>query len=84
MKLDAIRRTVGHQVRHTIGSIAALGALGALSASALLPLPAAAQQASADFKERTVRVSHVVPKDHPFQIGIDKFAELLAQRAAAA
>ncbi len=52
----------------------------AAAAAAVLPLAATAQQASADFKERTIRVSHVVPKDHPFQVGIDKFGEILAQK----
>jgi tripartite ATP-independent transporter DctP family solute receptor len=65
----------------SITSLTRLCALGALAASTLLPLQAAAQSASADFKERTIRVSHVVPKDHPFQVGIDKFAELLAQKS---
>ncbi len=37
-------------------------------------------QTGAEFSERTIRVSHVVPKDHPFQVGIDKFAELLSQK----
>lgn len=52
----------------------------AAAVAAALPLAALAQQA-ADFKERTIRVSHVVPKDHPFQVGIDKFAELVAQKS---
>lgn len=50
-----------------------------IAAAATLPLATLAQQAG-DFKERTIRVSHVVPKDHPFQVGIDKFAELVAQK----
>ncbi len=50
------------------------------AAAAALPLVALAQ-AAADTKERIIRVSHVVPKDHPFQIGIDKFAEILAQKS---
>lgn len=50
------------------------------AAVAVLPLAATAQQAAGDFKDRTIRVSHVVPKDHPFQVGIDKFAEILAQK----
>lgn len=50
------------------------------AAAACLPLAAAAQQPAGDFKERTIRVSHVVPKDHPFQVGVEKFAELLAQK----
>ncbi|MEN9781013.1 MAG: hypothetical protein RL014_2161 [Pseudomonadota bacterium] len=57
-----------------------IASLAALAAVATLPHTAQAQQAAGDFKERTVRVSHVVPKDHPFQIGIDKFAELVAQK----
>ena len=80
MKFDTIRRTV----RSTVGSLAALGTLGTLgafAATALMPLSASAQQAGGDFKERTIRVSHVVPKDHPFQVGVDKFAELLAQKS---
>lgn len=52
--------------------------LVAAAAAACLPLMAAAQQG--DFKERTIRVSHVVPKDHPFQVGIEKFAEIVAQK----
>lgn len=52
----------------------------AAAAAALLPLAVTAQQAGGDFKDRTIRVSHVVPKDHPFQVGIDKFAEILAQK----
>lgn len=50
----------------------------AAAVAACLPLMATAQQG--DFKDRTIRVSHVVPKDHPFQVGIDKFAEILAQK----
>lgn len=57
-----------------------IASLAALAAVATLPHTSQAQQAAGDFKERTVRVSHVVPKDHPFQIGIDKFAELVAQK----
>lgn len=52
-----------------------------IAAAATLPLTVLAQPAAGDFKERTIRVSHVVPKDHPFQIGIDKFAELVAQKS---
>lgn len=51
-----------------------------LTAVAMLPMAANAQQANTDFKERTIRVSHVVPKDHPFQVGIEKYAEILAQK----
>lgn len=54
--------------------------LVAAAVAAMLPLAASAQQAGADFRDRTIRVSHVVPKDHPFQVGIDKFAEILAQK----
>lgn len=52
----------------------------AAAAAVALPMAAVAQQPAGDFKERTVRVSHVVPKDHPFQVGIDKYAELVAQK----
>ncbi len=55
-----------------------LVATAAAALALLAPLAASAQQA--DFKERTIRVSHVVPKDHPFQVGIDKFAEILASK----
>ena len=55
--------------------------LMALAAAAVLPLASHAQQASGDFKERTIRVSHVVPKDHPFQVGVEKYAEILAQKS---
>ena len=48
--------------------------------AAAMPLALGAQQPGADIKERTIKVSHVVPKDHPFQVGIEKFAELLAQK----
>jgi tripartite ATP-independent transporter DctP family solute receptor len=60
-----------------------LSRIAAAIAAAGLCLAATAQTAPAagEFKERTIRVSHVVPKDHPFQVGIDKFAELLAQRS---
>ena len=51
-----------------------------LAVAAALPLVSMAQPAGADTKERIIRVSHVVPKDHPFQVGIDKFADILAQK----
>lgn len=51
-----------------------------VAAAVALPLVAMAQPAGADFKERTIRVSHVVPKDHPFQVGLEKFADVLAQK----
>ncbi len=51
-----------------------------VAAAVALPLAATAQPVGADFKERTIRVSHVVPKDHPFQVGMEKFAEILAQK----
>jgi len=35
---------------------------------------------AADFKERQIKVSHVVPKDHPFQIGVEKYAEIVASK----
>lgn len=53
----------------------------AAAAAAALPPAAMAQDAGGDFKERKLRLSHVVPKDHPFQAGVDKFAELLAQKS---
>lgn len=53
--------------------------LAALLAAALATAAPAAQ--AADFKERTLKVSHVVPKDHPFQIGVEKYAELVAARS---
>ncbi len=52
----------------------------AAAAALVLPLTVVAQQAGADSKERLIRVSHVVPKDHPFQVGIEKFADILAQK----
>lgn len=54
--------------------------LVAVLAAALATAVPAAQ--AADFKERTLKVSHVVPKDHPFQIGVEKYAELVAARTA--
>lgn len=36
---------------------------------------------AADIKERVIKVSHVVPKDHPFQVGIDKYAEIVAEKS---
>lgn len=48
----------------------------AVAFAAVLSLPAQA----ADFKERNIKVSHVVPKDHPFQIGVERFAELVAAK----
>lgn len=53
--------------------------LVAVLAAALATAAPAAQ--AADFKERTLKVSHVVPKDHPFQIGVEKYAELVAARS---
>jgi tripartite ATP-independent transporter DctP family solute receptor len=50
------------------------------AAIAVLPLVTHAQQVGSEFKERNIRVSHVVPKDHPFQVGVEKFAEILAQK----
>ena len=51
-----------------------------VAAAVALPLATTAQPVGTDFKERTIRVSHVVPKDHPFQVGMEKFAEILAQK----
>jgi tripartite ATP-independent transporter DctP family solute receptor len=52
--------------------------------AALIAVPVAlvVQQASAaDIKERLIKVSHVVPKDHPFQLGVNKFAEVAAEKS---
>lgn len=47
-----------------------------------VPLAMAGQQAyAADVKERSIKVSHVVPKDHPFQLGVNRFAELAAEKS---
>ena len=35
---------------------------------------------AADFKDRQIKVSHVVPKDHPFQVGLEKYAEIVAAK----
>ena len=45
-----------------------------------IPLAAAAQQPTADIKERTIKVSHVLPKDHSMQLAVEKFAEILDQK----
>jgi tripartite ATP-independent transporter DctP family solute receptor len=47
------------------------------AAVAVVGLPAGA----ADIKERSIKVSHVVPKDHPFQLGVNRFAELVAEKS---
>lgn len=38
--------------------------------------------AAADFKDRSIKLSYVVPKDHPFGVGVNRFAELVAERTA--
>ena len=48
--------------------------------AASIPLAAAAQQPAADIKERTIKVSHVLPKDHSMQLAVEKFAEILDQK----
>jgi TRAP-type transport system periplasmic protein len=51
--------------------------------SALLTAPlvfAGPYAGAADIKDRSIKVSHVVPKEHPFQLGIDKFGEIVAQK----
>ena len=45
--------------------------------AAALAVPAAL---AADYKERNIKVSHVVPRDHPFQIGVNRFAEIVAEK----
>lgn len=47
---------------------------------ATVSLGALQSATAADYKDRTIKVSHVVPKDHPFQIGIEKYAEILAAK----
>lgn len=53
--------------------------LGVMVATSLAIL--GSQAGAADIKERLIRVSHVVPKDHPFQLGVNKFAELAAEKS---
>ena len=48
--------------------------------AASIPLAAAAQQSAADIKERSIKVSHVLPKDHSLQLAVEKFAEILDQK----
>ena len=48
-------------------------------AVAFVPFALAAQPAG-DFKERSIKVSHVVPKEHPFQVGIERYAQLVAEK----
>ncbi len=50
---------------------------------ATVSLGALQSATAADYKDRTIKVSHVVPKDHPFQIGIEKYAEILAAKPTA-
>lgn len=40
----------------------------------------AASAHAADFAERTIKVSYVTPKDHPYGAGVAKFAELMSQK----
>jgi tripartite ATP-independent transporter DctP family solute receptor len=46
----------------------------------LMPAFLAATADAADFAERTVKVSYVVPKDHPYGLGIAKFTDLVAAK----
>lgn len=49
----------------------------------LVPLAMGAlTAAAADFKDRSIKLSYVVPKDHPFGVGVNRFAELVAERTA--
>lgn len=43
---------------------------------AMLPMSAKA----ADFADRTVKLSYVVPKDHPYGLGVAKFTDLVAAK----
>ncbi len=49
------------------------------AAAAMAALAAPLAQAS-DYKERSIRISHVVPKEHPFQIGVERFGEVVARK----
>lgn len=58
-----------HRIHTTLIALAAaLLSAGSLSAAA------------ADFKDRNIKVSHVVPRDHPFQIGVERYAELVSAK----
>lgn len=48
---------------------------------ALAPLAFAGPAGSADIKDRSIKVSHVVPSDHPFHLGVIKFGELASQKS---
>ncbi len=47
---------------------------------AALPLAAAAQQAGAEFKERTLRVSHVQPKDNSLQLAVERLSAIVGPK----
>lgn len=44
----------------------------------LVALPMSAK--AADFSDRTIKLSYVVPKDHPYGLGVAKFTELMAAK----
>ncbi|BDB27283.1 TRAP transporter substrate-binding protein [Cupriavidus sp. P-10] len=53
----------------------------ALLATCILPLAFLSTRAvAADFADRNVKVSYVVPKDHPYGAGVAKFTELVASK----
>jgi len=49
-------------------------------ASLLLATLSGFSASAAEFTDRTVKVSYVVPKDHPYGLGIAKFSELAAAK----
>jgi TRAP-type transport system periplasmic protein len=49
---------------------------------ALIPLAFAGQAGAADIRDRSIKVSHVVPSDHPYHLGVIKFGELVSQKSS--
>jgi tripartite ATP-independent transporter DctP family solute receptor len=54
-----------------------------LIAASLVPLGVLSTTwaTAADFSERAIKLSYVVPKDHPYGLGVVKFTELLAAKS---
>jgi tripartite ATP-independent transporter DctP family solute receptor len=52
-----------------------------LLACVLPAVLAASQVCAADYADRTIKVSYVVPKDHPYGLGVAKFTELAAAKS---
>lgn len=46
----------------------------------IVPVVFSAQSHAADINEHTIKLSHVLTKEHPYQIGAQKFAEILSQK----